>query len=512
MRIEDTLHQSAERCPDKSALAAGGRRLSYAGLHDLSGRLAASLVAAGVARGDRVLVVMENTWQAAVSIFAIWKVGAVFCPVNPSSKAARLSFIIGNCRPAAIIVQGKLANAVVEAQGNAPDSARLIVTTPHPPLGDALGFEACLDVPPLPGPGGLSEDDLAMIIYTSGSTGEPKGVMMAHRNMDAAAGSITSYLENTADDVILNVLPMSFGYGLYQLITSVRVGATLVLEKSFAFPYAIFERIRDERVTGFPLVPPMAAMLLRMHDLDPALFASLRYVTSAAAPLPVTHIAQIRALLPHVHLHSMYGQTECTRAARLPPEELDRRPGSVGIAIPGTRVAVVDEVGHPVPAGETGELAVSGPHVMRGYWQDPAATARALRPDPKSGETRLHTGDLFTMDAGGFLTFIARKDDIIKSRGEKVAPKEVEAVLHSLAGVAEAVVTGVPDPVMGEAVKAIVVASDPALSDRDVIRHCARNLEDHMVPKFVEFRAELPKTDTGKVSRRLAAATSKQTG
>ena len=511
MRIEDYLRKSTDRVAAKTALVAGGRRLSYGELSDLSDNLAASLLAGGVTKGDRVLVFMENSWEAAVSVFAVWKAGAVLCPINASTKAGRLAFIIENCRPAAIIAQGKLAGIVVEATAGAP-VAQIILTSPSIPVEKARDFSSGLVNTRRPSPDGLSDDDLAMIIYTSGSTGEPKGVMMAHAAMDAAAGSIISYLENTADDIILNVLPMAFGYGLYQLLMSVRLGATLILEKSFAFPHAIFERIREERVTGFPLVPTMAAMMAQMEGPDPGLFASLRYVTSAAAPLPVTHIERLRALFPHVQVFSMYGQTECTRAAWLPPAEIDRHPGSVGIAIPGTRVAVVDASGHPVPAGTVGELVVSGPHLMRGYWENPQATQQALRPDPAGGGLRLHTGDLFTADAQGFLTFVARKDDIIKSRGEKVAPKEVEAVLHALGGVSQALVIGVADPVLGQAIRALVVACDPKLSERDVIRHCARHLEDYMVPKSVEFRTFLPVTDTGKVSRRLAAAIPDQTG
>ncbi|KQY13911.1 class I adenylate-forming enzyme family protein [Rhizobium sp. Root482] len=511
MRIEDYLRRSTERVAGKTALVVGGRRLSYAELSSLSDGLAVSLLAGGVTKGDRVLVFMENRWEAAVSIFAVWKAGAVLCPINPSTKAGRLAFIIGNCKPAAIIAQGKLAGIVVEATAAVP-VAEIILTSPSAALEKARDFAACLVVAPLPALAGLSDDDLAMIIYTSGSTGEPKGVMMGHAAMDAAAGSIISYLEKTADDIILNVLPMAFGYGLYQLLMSVRLGATLILEKSFAFPYAIFERIREERVTGFPLVPTMAAMIAQMEGLDPGLFASLRYMTSAAAPLPIAHIERLRAFFPHVRLFSMYGQTECTRAAWLPPAELDRRPGSVGLAIPGTQATVVDEAGHEVAAGTVGELVVSGPHLMRGYWENPQATQRALRPDPAGGDLRLHTGDLFTIDAQGFLTFVARKDDIIKSRGEKVAPKEVEAVLHALGGVSQALVIGVADPVLGQAIRALVVASDPQLCERDVIRHCARHLEDYMVPKSVEFRTFLPVTDTGKVSRRLAAAIPDQTG
>jgi acyl-CoA synthetase (AMP-forming)/AMP-acid ligase II len=346
-----------------------------------------------------------------------------------------------------------------------------------------------------------------MLIYTSGSTGHPKGVMMTHRNMDAASHSITTLLENHAGDVIGSVLPLAFNYGLYQLLMAIRIGATLVLEKSFAFPQAVFERMREEGVTGFPIVPTMSAMMLRMQDLKPDFLPSLRYITNTAATLPPTHIAQLRTLFPQARIYSMYGLTECKRCTCLPPEELDRRPGSVGIAIPNTEVFVVDDEGRPVPPGVAGELVARGPHVMQGYWGDAEATAQALRPGFNPWEKLLHTGDLFRADEDGFLYFIARKDDIIKTRGEKVAPREVEAVLHAHPGIADAVVFGVADAILGHAVAAMVVAADPALTERDVIRHCAARLEDYMVPKSVEFRAELPKTDTGKVSRRLAAET-----
>jgi acyl-CoA synthetase (AMP-forming)/AMP-acid ligase II len=248
-------------------------------------------------------------------------------------------------------------------------------------------------------------------------------------------------------------------------------------------------------------------MMLQMRDLAPGFLPSLRYITNTAATLPPTHIAQLRTLFPQAKIYSMYGLTECKRCTCLPPEELDRRPGSVGIAIPNTEVFVVDDEGRPAAAGTAGELVVRGPHVMQGYWGDPEATAQALRPGFRPWEKVLYTGDLFRADEDGFLYFIARKDDIIKTRGEKVAPREVEAVLHAHPGIADAVVFGVADAILGHAVAAMVVTADPALTERDVIRHCAARLEDYMVPKSVEFRAELPKTDTGKVSRRLAAET-----
>jgi amino acid adenylation domain-containing protein len=506
MRFEEFLRASAVRYPDKTAIVAGGRRLSYAEFDDLSDRLAASLEAHGIRRGDRVLVFMDNCWEAAVSIFAALKAGAVFSPINPSTKADKLGFVMRNCRASAVLTQAKLAGATAAAIVDAP-SVQLVVVAGDAgeALPGALSFEDCLSAEPCRIEHRGIDVDLAMLIYTSGSTGRPKGVMMTHRNMEAASGSIAEYLLKGPDDVVLNVLPIAFDYGLYQLLMVVRMGATLVLEKSFAFPQAIFETMRRERVTGFPLVPTMAAMILQMKDLEPGSFPDLRYVTNTAAALPPAHIARLRELWPGVRLYSMYGLTECKRCTWLPPEEIDDRPGSVGIAIPNTEAYIVDDDGRRVPHGTVGELVIRGPHVMQGYWENEEATNAALRPGPYPWERVLHTGDLFRADAQGFLYFVGRKDDIIKSRGEKVAPKEVEAVLHQCPGVAEAVVVGVSDPVLGHAIKALVVTNDPALTERDVIRFCAKNLEDFMVPKSVDFRSELPRTDTGKISRRLAA-------
>jgi long-chain acyl-CoA synthetase len=241
---------------------------------------------------------------------------------------------------------------------------------------------------------GGSADDLAMLVYTSGSTGRPKGVMMTHANIEAASASIISYLGNRSDDVILNVLPLAFDYGLYQLLMSVRLGATLVLERSFAFPSAIFALMREEKVTGLPLVPTMAALILQMRDLAPNSVPSLRYITNTAAALPVDHVSRLRNLFPTAALFSMYGLTECKRCTYLPPADLDRKPGSVGIAIPGTQAFVVDEAGKVVGPGVVGELVIQGPHVMQGYWRNEEATARALRPGPGWPAGTLHRRSL----------------------------------------------------------------------------------------------------------------------
>jgi long-chain acyl-CoA synthetase len=507
MRVEQFLQDSARRFPDKVAVAAGHKRLSYGELDMLSDRLAGALASRGVGRADRVVLFVENCWEAVVGIFGSLKAGAVFCPVNASTKAAKLAYLLNHCRAATLLTQTELLPTAKVALAQAPSVTLTIVAGGRGNGPEALSFEAALAASaPAPAHPGI-DLDLAMLIYTSGSTGRPKGVMMTHQNVVAAADSITGYLENTSEDVILSALPISFDYGLYQLLMAAKVGATVVLERSFAYPQLIFQSIAAERVTGFPIVPMMAAILLQQKDFGGGAFPHLRYITSTAAVLPPAHIARLHALLPHVKLYSMYGLTECKRCTFMPPDELPRRPDSVGIPIPNTEAYVVAANGERAPPGVVGELVVRGPHVMMGYWQDAAATERVVRPGPHAGEKVLHTGDLFRTDEDGYLYFVARKDDIIKSRGEKVSPKEVENVLYALPGVREAAVMGVPDPILGMAIKAIlVVAPEAGLEPKDVIRHCSRHLEDFMVPKLLEFRNELPRTESGKISRRRLAA------
>jgi amino acid adenylation domain-containing protein len=471
----------------------------------MSDRLATTLVARGVKRCDRVVVFMDNAAEAVVAVFAALKAGAVFCPVNASTKADKLAYILNNCQAKALVTQYRLTQAAADALAEASSVTVTIVAGGQqaPTLPGAMHWREALAVDAAPPAFPGIDVDLAMIIYTSGSTGFPKGVMMTHRNIDAAADSIITYLQSASDDVILNALPISFDYGLYQVLMAVKLGATLVLEKSFVFPQVVFDKMRAEGVTIFPLVPTMAAIILQMRDLQPGSFPDLRTITNTAAALPPAHIARLQALFPGVRVYSMYGQTECKRCTYLPPEELERRPGSVGIAIPNTEAYVVDDDGKRVEPGGTGELVIRGPHVMQGYWNDPAATARALHPGPLPWERVLHTGDLFRTDAEGFLYFVGRKDDIIKSRGEKVSPKEVENVLYALPGIREAAVVGVPDPILGMAIKAIVALEpDAELTSDEVIRHCARHLEDFMVPKTVELRDALPKSENGKIDRR----------
>jgi long-chain acyl-CoA synthetase len=345
---------------------------------------------------------------------------------------------------------------------------------------------------------------LAALIYTSGTTGFPKGVMHTHQSLLFVLNSITEYLGFSQHDRLFSALPLNFGYGLFQWLSAVRVGATLVLERSFIYPMQVFKRMNDEAVTSFASVPTIFAMMLA-HDAKQQLnFPSVRILTNAAAMLPVEFIAGIRRIFPQASLYKMYGQTECIRSAYLNPALAEIKPHSVGCAIPGTELLLLDENRQAVATGEVGTLYVRGPHLMRGYWKQPEKTAEVLVPGLLPGEFMLKSGDLFRRDADGDFYFVARSDEIIKSRGEKVSPTEVENAIYSLSSVQEVVVTGIPDPLLGEAVCAFVAAREGENLSVQQIKHiCNERLENYMVPKHVLLLPELPRTVNGKLSRKL---------
>jgi acyl-CoA synthetase (AMP-forming)/AMP-acid ligase II len=420
-----------------------------------------------------------------------------------------LAYLLNDSRAAALVADARYANVFVRAAKQSPHLRTIIVSGD---LGNAdicglpvVSWEAALaaadaDRPPKR----VTIDiDLASIIYTSGSTGEPKGVMLTHRNMLAASTSISTYLENVEDDVILCALPLSFDYGLYQMIMAFRMGARLVLERSFTYPAQVLETVVKEGVTGFPGVPTMFALLAEMKGLRAFDLGRVRYVTNTAAALPVKHILVLKDIFPGAKIFSMYGLTECKRCTYLPPADLDRKPTSVGIAIPNTELWLVDEDDHRLGPNQIGQLVIRGATVMKGYWEKPGPTAERLRPGPLPGEMVLYTGDYCKLDEDGYLYFVGRMDSLLKVRGEKVAPKEIEMVLMDLAGVKEAAVIGVPDEILGEAPKAFVVLEKGAtLTEKDLRRACQERLEPFMVPKIIEFAAELPKTSTGKIMKK----------
>ncbi len=513
MQVEHFLECSARSHPDKTALVCGARRLTYGELDRMANRLANSLRTEGVGREDRVAVYLENCVEAVAAVFAILKAGATFVVVNPTTKIAKLEYILNNCRAKGLVTDPERTAAVnstrealphlraVWSAGGGPDRPapqRTVALDPilsDPSLDRAPG-NRCIDM------------DVAALIYTSGSTGRPKGVVLTHLNIVSAATSITTYLENTQDDTILCVLPLSFDYGLYQVLMAFKFGGTVVLERSFTYPHEILSTIDREGVTGFPVVPTIAAILLR-YDLSEYRLPTLRYITNTGAALPTAHIRLLREVWPHVTIYSMYGLTECKRVSYLPPDQIDIRPGSVGRGMPNEEVYLVGERGARLPPGETGELVVRGSNVMKGYWELPEETAKVLRPGPHPWELVLHTGDIFRMDEEGYLYFVGRKDDIIKTRGEKVSPKEVEEALCAMEGISQAAVVGVPDPVLGQAIQAVVsLRPGYRISAQDVRAHCTAHLEDFMVPKYVVFQDEMPQTSSGKIAKRelIAAA------
>ncbi len=510
MRIELHLKRNAGTRPDKPAVIDGNRHLTYRDLAEQSRSLAGGMALLGIRRGDRVLFLLDNSLEAVVAFFAVWRIGAVACPLHPTVKCRKLADILQNTDATAIIHHARLHDIVQKACSTIRlNPALVVVNAESNSNGEAISFENLLLTPASDeGPDNLEADhldagELALLIHTSGSTGTPKGVMLTHANLDFACTSIRNYLHNDENDVVLSALPLSFGYGITQMVTMAMTGGTLVLERSFAFPLAILTRAADLRVTGIPLVPAMAGMIASITDLQPGFLPHLRYVTSAAAAMPPATTQALRRLFPRADLFLMYGQTECIRTSYLPPRDIDRKPTCVGQPLSGTDVDIVGDDGRSVEVGEIGELYVAGPHVMAGYWRDEAATARAII--NRDGKRWLRTGDLFRRDSEGSLHFVARQDDIIKTRGEKVSPQEVERVLYALPGVVEAAVEGVADPIFGQVIKAhVVLAPGAEITARAVQRHCAEHLEDFMIPKLVEFRDTLPKTASGKIRLSLA--------
>ena len=325
MLVDAFLEVSARRYPDKVALVAGGRRLTYRDVDQAAARVASGLRTLGVQRGARVVVHLENGVEAVLSIFGALKAGAAFVVINSSTKADKLATLVSHCGAAAVITDAR-AGIADRLQGLAP-----LVVVNGESSGPFVDFDRLAATEAEPVDGIRIDMDLAAIVYTSGSTGGPKGVMLTHRNITSAAASITTYLEASENDVILNVLPLSFDYGLYQILMGFSVGATIVLERSFAFPPMLLDTMVRERVTGLPIVPTIAALLLR-HDLRDWDLSALRYITSTGAVMPPAHIARLRQILPQARFFSMYGITECKRVSYLSPDEIDARPTSVGQA------------------------------------------------------------------------------------------------------------------------------------------------------------------------------------
>ena len=512
--VHEWLRRSTRHFGDKEALVCGKERLTYKAVDEQSDSLARHLMQLGVKRHDRVVIFMDNCCEAVVSLYGILKAGGVFVLLNGQLKSAKLKYILGNSGARVVITNVSKAKTVAEAVGEDKEEYKVIWAgsekrIPKEFEGSSTNWDEAISSSEdktigLPR---IIEVDLACLIYTSGSTGEPKGVMTTHHNMVSAARSIIQYIGNEEDDIVLDVLPLSFDYGLYQVIMAFMFGGTVIVEKSFVYLHQILETIGREKVTGFPIVPTVVAMLLKLQDLSSYDFSSVRYMTNTGAALPVEHIKRLQSMFGHIKIFSMFGLTECKRVGYLEPEELGKRPNSVGKAMPNCEVFVVDEDDKEVEPGQVGELIIRGANVMQGYWGDGELTKRAYHKGRWPADRTLYSGDYFKKDEEGFLYFLGRKDDMIKSKGERISPKEIENNICAMKGVAEAAVIGLPDEIIGQAIKAFVATLPGVeLTEQDVLKYCSANMEGFMVPRYIEFMDSLPKTANGKIDKKQLKA------
>ncbi len=503
------MYFSHLKTPDKIAIIVNGENYTYARLYTCSINLAGFLVNSGVKKGDRVLIFMNNSWECIVSIYGISLAGAVFTVINPQTKANKLEFIINDCRPKFIICEDTIKNVVYASLKGVKDIPGILISklsadqsiSPHQTY---TKFEEAADNKKmqtlLPR---VIPNDLSALIYTSGSTGFPKGVTMTHQSMVFTCWSLIEYLRLDEDERIIITLPLAFDYGLYQLLMSVTIGGTLIVEQSFNFPPTIFRQIEKLKPSVFPGVPTIYAMMIATHKKTGIVFESVRKITNTAAALPEEFIPDLKKIFPNALIFKMYGLTECKRVSYLEPEMIDLKPNSVGKAIPGTEVFLLSEKGEPVPPGEPGILHIRGPHIMVGYWNNETLTNEMLKPGLIPGEKILCANDWFVMDAEGYLYFYGRNDDIIKTRGEKVSPVEIENVLYKNEAVREVAVIGIPDAILGEQIIAFInIYENKEISEKSIQQHCMTFLESFMIPNRIIFLNEMPKNTNGKIDKK----------
>ena len=504
--LGSTLERASSATPDKVVVRHGGRDLTFAALDQHSAALASHLRTSGVRPGDRVAILMDRRVEEAVAIFGIARAGAAFVPINAVLKSEQRRHVLADSGAVCLVTTPRHWPDPRIRRGDLPDLAQCLYLDGLPDASDgrdAARFGSVVaQTVPAPDPA-VEPDDLAALIYTSGSTGRPKGIMISHRNLVAGARIVSSYLRITSEDRLLSYLPLSFDYGLNQLLTAVHCSATLVVPRSH-FPADVVRTLRDERITGFAGVPTVWAILLDRHSpLVGTALPDLRYVTNSGGAVPQVHLDRLREALPGADIVLMYGLTEAFRSTHLPPDQYRRRRGSIGKAIPETTIMVINKQGGLCGRGQVGQLVHRGPTVALGYWNNPEATANVFRPDPTgSGQTVVYSGDLVRTDEDGYLYFVSRADHMIKSQGYRISPEEVEDVLCRHEAVREAVVLGVPDEWVGQRVVAAVVCAGGA--DRctdDVLRHAADVLPLYMVPKDLVWMDELARTSSRKVDR-----------
>jgi acyl-CoA ligase (AMP-forming) (exosortase A-associated) len=515
--MSELLHQrltdAALRAPDAQALVHGMEALNYAELAQQVQCMAALLVEHGLDRSERVAVFLEKRFENVIAMFGAAAAGAVFVPVNPLLRAEQVAHILSDCGATMLVTSA--ARLAMLDDALAACASLISIFLVDAPVTENLHGVAVLSLPearaaqPQRPSHRVIDSDMAAILYTSGSTGKPKGVVLSHRNLVAGAASVCSYLENTAEDRILSVLPLSFDYGLSQLTTAFHSGATAVL-LNYLGPRDIIDCLREQRITGLAGVPPLWMQLAQQSWGDAQ---SLRYLTNSGGVMPQRVLGLLREALPHTKIFLMYGLTEAFRSTYLPPEEITRRPDSIGRAIPNAEVLVLRADGTPCADDEPGELVHRGALVALGYWNDVSKTAQRFRPLPQAAglplaEIAVWSGDTVRRDRDGFLYFIGRNDDMLKISGYRVSPTEIEEVLTAHADVAEAVAFGVPHPLTGHACVAMVTPkADAFITEAQLQAHCRQHLPPYMTPASILVSDELPRNPNGKFDRKALQQT-----
>jgi acyl-CoA ligase (AMP-forming) (exosortase A-associated) len=504
------LRASAQRQPEKEALVHGAERLSYREVARRVNGLATGLRSAGVQHGDRIGIYLEASVPQVISIFGVSRAEGVYVPINALLHAEQVTHIAIDCGMKGLITTAAKLATLAELLPKISSLEFVVVvgqegTTTWP--SKIYEYEKLCELPLASGWREASiEKDLAAILYTSGSTGKPKGVMLTHANVVAGSRIVSSYLGITENERILAVLPFSFDAGMNQLMTAFQNGGKCVLI-NFVFAREIVQVLLNENITGLAGVPTLWSLLAQPNStLARQPLPHLRYITNTGGAMPQAVLAVLRGVLSTTKIFLMYGLTEAFRSTYLPPEELDRRPTSMGKAIPDTEILVVNKGGRLCKPGEVGELVHRGPTVSLGYWNRPEETARALRPNPllpaEMGDCEkvCYSGDLVKMDEEGFLYFLGRRDTMIKSSGFRISPTEVEEVLFQSGQLRGAAVIGIPDDTLGQTIKAFVVPRDGnSLDIEGLTAYCAEKMPRYMVPKAFEIMSELPKTSSGKV-------------
>ena len=514
--LPELIARAAERAPTSPALTYGKATLSYGELQDSVSRFASGLIGLGLARGERVAIYLEKRFETVIASFGAPAAGGVFVPLNPLLKADQVGYIMRDCNVRVLVTSPERLALLQETLPACHDLRHVVVldaADPLPALGalNVLRWSTLLDAPQAAGHR-VIDTDVVGILYTSGSTGKPKGVVLSHRNMVAGAKSVASYLENHAGDTLLAALPLSFDAGFSQLTTAFHVGARVVL-LNYLLPRDVIKAIEREKVTGLTAVPPLYIQLTQLAWPE-SITSHLRYFANTGGRMPRETLDALRRHLPQSRPFLMYGLTEAFRSTYLPPSEVDKRPDSIGKAIPNAEILVLREDGSPCAPNEPGELVHRGALVGMGYWNDPEKTAERYKPLPvhapgrEAGlvlpEIAVFSGDTVRMDEEGFLYFIGRRDEMMKTSGYRVSPTEVEEILYATKMVGECVAFGVDDDRLGQAIQ--VIATPPVSGQLDVaalLAECRSRMPAYMVPAGIDVReGPLPRNPNGKIDRK----------